>query len=307
MSTVAIIGAGDIGGALARELAALDIVSRIVIVDDLANVGAGKALDIAQSGAVDRYHTALSGSSDLAAVVGAVAIVIADRASSSGAQDLETSGPQDLNPSSPQALKPSGPHEWADEAGLTLLRRVAGLNQRAFIICAGVKQASMVEKGVNEAGLARLRVFGSAPEALRSAVIAITAVEANAAPSDIALSVLGRPPQHVIVPWDEASIGGRCATNVLSAAQLARLDARIARLWPPGPYALASAAARLVQTALTRAPRVHAAQVAVTRDEGTPGRSAMMPVTLNRAGIAALVEPSLSSRDRVRFETTMRA
>ena len=300
------MGAGDIGGALARELAALDIVSRIVIVDDLANVGAGKALDIAQSGAVDRYHTALSGSSDLAAVVGAVAIVIADRAGS-GPQDLRTSGAQDLKPSSPQALKPSGPEEWSNEAGLTLLRRVAGLNQSAFIICAGVKQASMVEKGVNEAGLARLRVFGSAPEALRSAVIAITAVEANAAPSDIALSVLGRPPQHVIVPWDEASIGGRCATSVLSAAQLARLDARIARLWPPGPYALASGAARLVQTALTRSTRVHAAQVAVTRDEGMPGRSAMMPVTLNQTGIAALVEPSLSSRDRVRFETTMRA
>ena len=291
MSTVAIIGAGDIGGALARELAALDIVSRIVIVDDLANVGAGKALDIAQSGPVDRYHTALSGSSDVATVVGAAAILIADRAGSS----------------SPQALKPSDPREWADEAGLALLRRVAGLNQRAFIICAGAKQASVVEKGVNEAGLSRLRVFGSAPEALRSAVIAITAVEANAAPFDIALSVLGRPPEHVIVPWDEASIGGRCATNVLSAAQLARLDARIARLWPPGPYALASAAARLVHTAITRSPRVHAAQVAVTREEGIPGRSAMMPVTLNPAGIAALVEPSLSSRDRVRFETTMRA
>ena len=296
---MAIIGAGDIGGALARELAALDIVSRIVIVDDLANVGAGKALDIAQSGPVDRYHTALSGSSDVAAVVGAAAIVIADRAGSPGPQDLKTSGPQDP--------KPSDPQEWADEAGLTLLRRVAGLNQKAFIICAGAKQASVVEKGVNEAGLSRLRVFGSAPEALRSAVIAISAVEANAAPSDIALSVLGRPPEHVIVPWDEASIGGRCATNVLSAAQLARLDARIARLWPPGPYALASAAARLVHTAITRSPRVHAAQVAVTREEGMPGRSAMMPVTLNPAGIAALVEPSLSSRDRVRFETTMRA
>jgi malate dehydrogenase len=281
--TVAIIGAGDIGGALARELAALDLVSRIVIVDDLANVAAGKALDVAQSGPVDGYHTALSGTNDLAAVLGATAIVIADRAS----------GPPDS--------------EWQDDAGLTVLKRVAGLNQKAFIVCAGAKQASIIEKGVNEAGVPRLRVFGSAAEALRSAVIAITAAEANAAPSDIALSVLGRPPQHVIVPWDEASIGGRCATNVLSAAQLARLDARVARLWPPGPYALASAATRLVQTALTRSPRVHAAQVAVTREEGTAGRSAMMPVTLQPSGIASLVEPSLSTRDRVRFETTMRA
>ena len=78
--TVVILGAGDIGGALARQLAALDLVSRIVIVDDLANVAAGKALDVAQSGPVDGYHTALSGTSDVAAVVGAVAMVIADRA-----------------------------------------------------------------------------------------------------------------------------------------------------------------------------------------------------------------------------------
>jgi malate dehydrogenase len=282
VSTVAIIGAGDIGGALARELAALDIISRIVIVDDLAGVAAGKALDVAQSGPVDGYHTALAGTNDLAAVVGAAAIVIADR-----------------------AAQPAS--EWQDDAGLAVLKRVAGLNQKAFIICAGARQASIIEKGVNEAGVSRLRLFGSAPEALRSAIIAITAAEANAAPADIALSVLGRPPQHVIVPWDEASIGGRCATNVLSAAQLARLDARIARLWPTGPYALASAATRLVQTAITRSPRIHAAQVAVTREEGVPGRSAMMPVTLQPSGIASLVEPSLSTRDRVRFETTMKA
>jgi malate dehydrogenase len=287
VSTVAILGAGEIAGALARELAALDIVTRIVIVDDLGGVAAGKALDVAQSGPVDGYHTSLTGTSDVAAVVGAKAIVIADRA----AQDVKT----------------PGPHEWSDDAGLGLLKRAAGLNQSALILCAGSRQASIVEKGVNEAGLSRLRVIGSAPEALRSAVIAITAAEAQAAPADISLSVLGRPPHNVIVPWDEASIGGRCATNVLSAAQLQRLDARVARLWPPGPYALGSAAARLLRTALTRSPRVHVAQVAVTRDEGLPGRSAMMPVTLHASGIATLVAPSLSARDRVRFETAMRA
>ena len=187
------------------------------------------------------------------------------------------------------------------------MKRVAGLNQLAPMIRAGTRQASLVEKSVNESGLSRLRVFGSAPEALRSAVVAITALEAGASPTDISLSVLGRPPQHVIVPWDEAAISGRSVTNVLSAAQLARLDARIARLWPPGPYALAGAAASVIRSALTRTPRVHAALVAVTRDEGLPGRSAMMPVTLQPSGIAALVAPALSARDRVRFETTMRA
>lgn len=277
-----ILGAGDIGGALARQLAAIDLVSRIVIVDDLANVAAGKALDVAQSSPVDRYHTTMVGTADVASVVGAVAVVIADTAA---------------HPVS----------EWKDEGGLALIRRVAGLNQLAPIICAGASQASLIERGVNELGISRLRLFGSASEALRSAVTAIVALEANASPTDVSLSVLGRAPNQVIVPWDEAAIAGRCATQVLSAAQLARLDARIARLWPPAPYTLASAATRIVRTALTRTSRIHTALVAVTRDQGLPGRSAMMPVTLNASGIAALVAPAMSTRDRVRFETTMRA
>jgi malate dehydrogenase len=281
VATVVILSAGDIGGATARQLAATDLVSRIVLVDDLAGVASGKALDVAQSAPVDGYHTALAGSNDVAAVVGAAVVVIADRA--------------------------AGSAEWQGDEALALLKRVAGLNQAAPLLCAGASQAGLIEKLVTEAGVSRARVFGSAPEALRSAVVAITALEANAAPVDVSLSVLGKPPHQVIVPWDEAAISGRSATNVLSAAQLARLDARIARLWPPGPYALAAAATHLIRSALTRSPRVHAAMVAAVRDEGAPGRAAMMPVTLNTTGIATLVEPALSTRDRVRFDTAMRA
>ncbi|MDP3718093.1 MAG: hypothetical protein Q8T13_10055 [Acidobacteriota bacterium] len=280
MSTVVILGAGEIGGALARQLAATDLVSRIVLVDELGSVAAGKALDVAQSGPVDRYHTLLTGTNDLAAVVGAAVIVVADRAG-----------------------QPGG--EWQDEAGLAMLKRVAGLNQVAPLLCAGAAQGGLIERGVNEAGIARVRLFGTAGEALRSAVTAITALEAQASASDISLMVLGRPPQQVIVPWDQGAIGGRSIPQVLSAAQLARLDARAARLWPPGPYALASAAARIIRTALTRGPRLHMAMVAVTRDEGTPGRSAIMPVLLQPAGIKSIVTPTLSSRDRVRYETSM--
>ena len=281
MSTIVILGAGEIGGALARQLAATDLVSRLVLVDDLGTVAAGKALDVAQAGPVDGSHTTLSGTSDVAAVVGATLVVVADRAG-----------------------QPGG--DWQDEAGLALLQRVTGLNQVAPFLCAGSAQGGLIERGVNEAGIARTRLFGTAAEALRSAVTAITALEANAAPSDISLSVLGRPPRQVIVPWDEAAIGGRLVPKVLSAAQLARLDARVARLWPPGPYALASAATRMIHTALTRGPRLHMAIVAVTRDEGTPGRSAIMPVRLQPSGIAAIIAPALSSRDRVRYETSLR-
>lgn len=280
MLTIAILGAGEIGGALARQLAASDVASRIVLIDDQAGVAAGKALDIAQAGPVDRYSTSLSGTNDVSAVTGTAVVVVADRSGPAG--------------------------EWRGEEGLALLKRVAGLNQIAFIVCAGTEQQPLIERGVSELGVPRRRLFGSAPEALRAAVVTMTALEATAAPADISLSVLGRPRQ-AIVPWDEGSIAGRSAPQVLTAAQLARLNARIARLWPPGPTTLAGAAAQMIRSALTRSPRVHIALVALTREEGTAGRSAMLPVTLTAAGIDQMVSPALSTRDRVRLESALRA
>jgi malate dehydrogenase len=280
--TVVILGAGDIGAALARQIASADVVSSITLVDEAAGVAAGKALDIAQAGAVDGYGTALAGTDDVSAVAGRAVVVLADRAGSPAA-------------------------EWQGEPGLALLKRVAALAPPAPIVCAGASGLDLVERGVGELGIPRARLFGSAPEALRSAVQMMTALEAGAAAPDVSVAVLGRPPRQIIVSWDDASIAGRRATDVLSAAQLARLDARVARLWPPGPVALATAAARLVRTALERSTRVHMAFVGLTRDEGTPGRAAMLPVVLQPSGIVQVIAPALTPRDRVRLETVLRA
>jgi hypothetical protein len=195
--------------------------------------------------------------------------------------------------------------EWQDEAGLALLKRVSDLNQLAPIICAGARHASIIERGVLELGVARARLFGTAPEGLRSAIVGLAALEASAVPSDITLGVVGRPPADFIVPWDEASIAGRAATSVLTPPALVRLDARISRLWPPGPTTLAGAAVRAIGAALTRSPRVISVLVAVDRTEGQHGRAVILPVTLHASGIATLVSPTLSSRDRVRLDSAL--
>lgn len=60
MATVAIIGAGDIGGACAHALAAHDLVGHILVIDAAVNAAAGKALDIQQAGAISGVHARLS-------------------------------------------------------------------------------------------------------------------------------------------------------------------------------------------------------------------------------------------------------
>jgi hypothetical protein len=277
--SIVIVGAGELGGAIARQVAAADLTRHIVLLDEAGNVAAGKALDIRQAAPVDGYSTHLSGTADESVVLGADAIVIADRASTGD--------------------------EWHDDAGVALIRRATHVNHAAMILCAGAKQLDVIERGVREGGIPRDRILGSAPEALRAAIISLAALEAGCSPTEISLTVVGRPPHQTIVPWDDAAIGGRRATEVLSAPAITRLDGRLARLWPPGPLTLASAATRVLRAAATRSRLSLAAFVAVARDESHAAVAGMLPILVQPSGVAAVLAPALNNRDRVRLDTAL--
>jgi malate dehydrogenase len=72
---IALIGAGQIGGTLAL-LAAQKELGDIVLFDIAEGVPAGKALDLAQTGPVEAYNAALSGSSDYAAIAGSDVVIV---------------------------------------------------------------------------------------------------------------------------------------------------------------------------------------------------------------------------------------
>ena len=277
---IVILGAGEIGAAAARQLAAAGVARRVVLVDPAASVAAGKALDIAQAAPVDRYETAVSGTDDESVVAGASLVLIADR---HGAP----------------------PVEWTGDQGLDTLRRVSRWCGEAPLVCAGSQQGALIERGVRELGLDRQRLFGTAPEALRGGLISLVALEANLSPAEIAVTIVGRAPAEIIVPWEAASLGGRRALDVLSPPAITRLEQRLARLWPPASLTLGAAAAAVARTMLVRAPRVHVAQVALTREEGPSRGSAILPVRVDASGIRRVEPPSLSSRDRVRLDTVL--
>jgi lactate/malate dehydrogenase family protein len=279
VSSIVILGAGELGGALGRQLACADVTRRIVLVDESASSAEGKALDIRQAAPIDGYSTVVSGSSDESAVLGADFIVIADRAATGV--------------------------EWQGDSGVALVRRLAYLNPNSVILCAGAAQMDLVERGIDDGGLRRDRLFGSAPEGLRSAVAAMTALEAGCSATDISVAIVGRPPAEIIVPWDEAAIGGRRAIDVLSPPAIVRLDARLPRLWPPGPLTLASAATRVVVSATRRSHEAVCLFVALSRDESPARRVGVLPAHVTEAGISHLLTPTLSTRDRVRLDTAL--
>jgi malate dehydrogenase len=274
MALVAIIGAGEIGGAVARALASRARVDAIRLIDDNASVAAGKALDLMQSGPVSRSDTRIDGAADVAAAAGASAIVLAD---------------------------PVGGAEWSGEAALAMLRRLksGGFLDRSVLICAGATQHVLMQQGFDELGLSRRRVIGSSPESLAATARALVAIEAGAASNQVALMVLGRPPDKFVIPWSEASVAGHGVTSVLTPPQLNQVERRLRGLWPTGPNALGTAAALFCESVVMNSRRIFSAFVSLDRDNGTRAPVCAWPISIGASGLERATTPVLSGRDQV--------
>lgn len=278
MREVAIIGGGELGGALAHSLARRNVVRTIRLIDEKGGIAEGKALDIAQAAPLEGFAVALSGSADIMEAAGASVIVVADRA---------------------------GGTEWQGEDGLMLLGRLTHLAAASVIVCAGAMQRELVERGVRELHIPRASILGSAPEALAAGARALVALELDASPGDIALSVVGVPPGHLVVSWEDATLCGIALARTCDEPARRRLRARVAALWPPGPFALGTAAAKVIEALCGRSRRLACCFVAPDDSAGIRTRAAALPVRLGAGGIIEVVSPSLTAAERVALDNAM--
>lgn len=276
----AIVGAGDLGGATAAALAVQDRCRVIQLIDETGTVSAGKALDIQQAGSIHRSAARLVGTPDLGAASRADVIVLADRP---GVSD----------------------GEWSGEAGLALVRRILGVNAHAPLVCAAAAHAWLIEHAVAELGLDWTRIVGAAPLAFEAAVRGLVALEAATAPSSVAVTLAGTPPDSLIVGWESATIDGAPATSRLDPQAIAQLTRRVPFLWPPGPLALAAAAAQIVDGLLRGAHRPYAALVALPRP-GLPRRRAVIAsVHLGRGRVTRAALADLSPQAQVALDNLL--
>jgi malate dehydrogenase len=279
MSTIAIIGAGPIGGALAQKLALRSRVEHIRLIDSESRVAEGKALDILQSGPVEAFSARLSSAADHTAAAGADAIVFAD---------LVSSG------------------EIAGETGLMLVKQIAAVESKAPLVFAGAAQRELMTRTAAELHVRPSRIVGSAPLALESAVRALTAALIDASPLDVAVGVSGVPPSEAVVGWDAATAFNQPIARVLPPHHLASLSARLPALWPPSPYSLGSAGARVAEALAGGSRRRYTCFAFV--DAAGIGRNivAAVPVEFVKGGIGRTLDPALSRHERTLFERGLR-
>ena len=279
MPTIAIIGAGPLGGALAHTLAARGRVDEVRLIDPEGRIAEGKALDILQSGPVEQFTTRVTAAPGYAAAAGTDVIVFAD---------LIAGG------------------EIAGDAGLAVVRQVARLDIDAPLLFAGGLQRELMALALAELHVPAARVVGSAPLALESAVRALTAALVDVSPADLSIGIAGVPPRDAVIGWDAATAFHQPIATILAPHHMSALSSRLPALWPPAPYTLASAAARVGEALAEGSRRRYTCFAAV--DAIGVGRNvvAAVPVEIRKGGIARTLAPALSRHELTGFQNGLR-
>ena len=273
MSVVAIIGAGEIGSAVAYALARRRSAGDVRLVDAAAQVAAGKALDIRQSGPIDGFDTIVGGRGDILDAVNSDLIVIADAVADG---------------------------EWEGERGLAMITQLLRAGSKAPMVFAGPAQMWLMEAAVREAGVAPDTIVGSAAAAIHSGLRALVALEVNGSGVDVAAAVVGRAPQFTI-GWTSATLGGSLLSAAMPAHRMLAVAGTLKKLWPPRPHAIGAATAIAVEGLLAGARRHVYATTVLSGEYDERGIAAMLPLELGDRRVMRRIEPSLSTQERVEF------
>lgn len=271
MPFVAILGAGDLGGALTYTLASRARFDEVRLIDPAGTVAVGKALDIRQAGPADGSSTRVTGHADLAATAGAWVVVLAD----------------------PLASKDGTPQPL--DALLTHVTRVA---PGAVVVCADATHGPLLPRLVGGGACSPELLVGSAPAAIASAARALLALACRTSPATVHVTVTSSTvSQEPVVDWNRSSIRGRAAADLLTRDQRDRLDHQLSQAWPPGPLTLASAAARCAEAAWfgTRRP-----QPAWVVDRGLIGRQHVATADPATSGAAVVLDVVFAPGGHVR-------
>jgi malate dehydrogenase len=270
-----IAGAGDIAGALAQRAASRARFRDIRLIDESGTPAAGKALDIRQAGPIDGYDSRVTGHDSFDAASGASVVAIADRFKGA---------------------------EWEGDEGLAMLAALLPLIGDAPIVFTGARQIWLMEAAHRELKVPVWRMAGSAPGALEGALRALAAIAIDRSATDISLRAYGRPPDRVVIAWSSAVAAGAPLESVLPAHTRLAITDRAKGLWPPGPTALASAAARVAEALAFGTRREHTCFVVGDGNPLTRGLAAAMPTEIRRGRVATVKRLALSGREQVDFD-----
>jgi malate dehydrogenase len=299
---IALIGGGMIGGTLAH-LIGLKELGDVVIFDIAEGLPQGKALDLAQSGAVEGFDCALKGTNAYADIEGASVCIV-------------TAG---------VPRKPGMSRDDLIGINLKVMEQVgAGIRKyapNAFVICITNPLDAMVWALQKASGLPRNMVIGMAGVLDTARFRHFLAEEFRVSVEDVAAFVLGGHGDDMVPLTRYSSVGGIPLPDLVKMGWIRqeRLDQIVDRTRKGGGeivallktgsayYAPASSAIAMAESFLKDKKRVLPCAAFLNGEYGVKGLYVGTPAVVGAKGVERIVEIKLDKAEQGMFDKSVTA
>ena len=299
---IALVGAGQIGGTLAH-LVGLKELGDVVLFDIVEGMPQGKALDLAQSGPVEGFNAAFTGTNDYAAMEGADVVIV-------------TAGlPRKPGMSRDDLLKTN--------AGIirTVAENVRRYCPGAFVIVITNPLDAMVWVMQRVSGLPTNMVCGMAGVLDSARFRYFLACEFGVSVEDVTAFVLGGHGDTMVPLVRYSTVAGIPVPDLVRMgwSSQERIDAIVQRTRDGGAeivgllkagsafYAPASSAIAMAESYLKDQKRVLPCAAYLSGQYGVDGLYVGVPVVIGAGGVERVVEIELSAEEKAAFDRSVAA
>ena len=286
-SKITVIGAGMVGGTTAQQLAQRDYAD-VVLVDIVEGLPQGKALDLAQTGPLLGFDSALTGSNAYDVTAGSDVIVI-------------TSG---------IARKPGMSRDDLLRTNMGIVesvtKQVVPGSPDAIVVVVSNPLDAMCHVAFDAAGFPRERVIGMAGVLDSARFRTFLAQELDVSVEDVTAMVLGGHGDTMVPLSRYSTVNGIPVTELISASRLGEIEKRTANggaeivgLLKTGSayYAPGTSVMQMVDSILLDKKRVLPVSVLLQGEYGIDGLYVGVPIKLSHAGVEQIIELKLTSEE----------
>jgi len=294
---VALYGAGNVGATTAHWLAGMEIAD-LVLFDIFGQVGAGKALDLFESGPAIGFDSRIYGSNEPGIIEGADVVVI-------------TAGvPRKKDPATGQFPSRDELVKTNQDVMVEVAANIKKYAPDSVLVLVTNPLDAMCHVMLHETGFPRERIIGQAGALDTARYKTFIADELNVSVEDIHGIVLGGHGDTMVPLPRHTSVAGIPITELLGEDKLNEIIERtrkgggeiVGLLGYSGYFAPAAGTAIMVESILKDKKRVLPCAVYTQGEYGYQDLFIGLPVVLGRNGVEHIIEMNLSDEERAMLD-----
>src|SRR6188508_1895316 len=297
MSKVTVVGSGNVGATVANVLAHQNVVNEIVLLDLMADMAKGKALDTWQQAPIDDFSTRLVGTGDYALTKGSDICVI-----TAGVPRKPGMSRDDLISTNAKIVS-------------AVTRSILEHSPDAILIVVSNPLDVMTYAAHVVSGLPTTRVFGMAGVLDTARYRAFLAEALDVSPRDIQAMLLGGHGDTMVPLPRYTTVSGIPVTELIDKDKLTAILERtkvgggelVKLMGTSAWYAPGSAAAQMVEAIVKDQRRVFPVCIKLEGEYGIKDCYLGVPVVLGKNGVEKIIELQLNAEEKALMEASRKA